>query len=338
MNLQKAFARNVAFPALNFLGVPKLLSQRSSNRRMILYYHGVTKNAFSRYSGRPFLTATFEKHLRYLKGNFSIVPLAEIFDMYRNDIIPARQTIAITFDDGFLNNYENVFPLLKKYGVPATIFVSACSVEDPDAILFFDLIHSIYQVSMEGLNISGHHFEKHAVYDFFDNAGNLPIQDYIKLLGAFERDALLSHLKKQFRTEMAAGRIDPLMWRLMNADQMKELSDSGLVEIGSHGYSHFNLANIEESIMEDEITRSKKLIESAILKPVITFSFPDGSYNEAVKSACLRAGYRNLCAVRYKDAGDEDDRSVLHRHGPSATTTYSSNIFFIHNAFKHSGF
>lgn len=76
--------------------------------------------------------ASFERQARFLKThNYNVVPLERIARMIRdNEKIPPK-TIAITMDDGYKNNYTHAFPILKKYALPATIFLIVNEIDRP---------------------------------------------------------------------------------------------------------------------------------------------------------------------------------------------------------------
>jgi len=89
-------------------------------RAAILLYHSVDKNDV-------FLTLDpeiFEKQMKYLKSeNYKVIKLKELVDDMKNKKTKYK-TVVLTFDDGFLSHYKNIFPILKKYDFPASFFVS----------------------------------------------------------------------------------------------------------------------------------------------------------------------------------------------------------------------
>lgn len=87
----------------------------------VIMYHKVDGNsATSRLSVSP---ESFEKQMRFLKNQrYNVVKLEDLADIIRKNKIPPK-TIAITFDDGYESNYTNAFPVLKKVGLHATIFI-----------------------------------------------------------------------------------------------------------------------------------------------------------------------------------------------------------------------
>ncbi|MFH1423744.1 MAG: polysaccharide deacetylase family protein [Candidatus Nealsonbacteria bacterium] len=86
----------------------------------ILMYHSVEYNKIF-FTVKP---EDFQKQLAYLKEkDYSVIPLAKLAEMIKNKEKIAAKTVVLTFDDGFADNYSNVFPILKKYNFPGTIFL-----------------------------------------------------------------------------------------------------------------------------------------------------------------------------------------------------------------------
>ncbi len=92
-------------------------------RLFIIFYHRIAET-----TGRDFRLCTrpenFKEHLKYLAGRFNIVSLDEMLHYIEKQIYPEQDTVAITFDDGYRDNYTNAFPLLGKYNATAAIFVA----------------------------------------------------------------------------------------------------------------------------------------------------------------------------------------------------------------------
>lgn len=86
---------------------------------VIFAYHSINKSDY-RYAIAPEL---FERHLEFIKSKYKIIPLSELAEIIEHNNIRDRNIAVITFDDGFHDNYTNAFPILKKMGVPATVFL-----------------------------------------------------------------------------------------------------------------------------------------------------------------------------------------------------------------------
>src|SRR3989344_3945580 len=108
----KSIIKDIIFFILNSIATP-------DSKARILMYHSVGDN-------KAFFTVKavqFERHLAYLaKNNFKVVFLSELIQKIKNKE-PLEKIVCLTFDDGYYDNYKEVFPLLQKYKMPATIFL-----------------------------------------------------------------------------------------------------------------------------------------------------------------------------------------------------------------------
>lgn len=115
----------------------------------------------SRYPSTNTTTRDFEQHLEYLSRNdFQVLTYSEAIDYLKSDK-PARKTAVITIDDGYKSFFRNGFPLLKKYGFPATLFINTKTVGGGDYMNWTEL----EEVTKSDLEI-GNHTHSH---DFFLN-------------------------------------------------------------------------------------------------------------------------------------------------------------------------
>lgn len=119
----------------------------------IIMYHSVNPDA----SWENRLTVSpqaFQRQMDFLKKNgYRVLPLEELSALIKNKSrIPGR-TIAVTFDDGYKDNYVYAFPVLKKYGIPATIFVIISEIGRPDRLNW----EEIREMQDSGLIVIGSH-------------------------------------------------------------------------------------------------------------------------------------------------------------------------------------
>lgn len=97
----------------------------------IIMYHSVTPSA-AKENRLAITVKTFERQMRFLKEhNYNVVPLETVCSMIKYKKRIPHHTIAITSDDGYKDNYTYAFPVLKKYNLPATIFIIVNEVGRP---------------------------------------------------------------------------------------------------------------------------------------------------------------------------------------------------------------
>ena len=111
----------------------KKISKLSQNNFLVLMYHRVIPEShLTEYleDGMYVTAKTFELHLNYLKDNFNVIPVSEINNHINNNCSRAdrRPICVLTFDDGWYDFYEYAFPLLKKYNMPAIVFLSTAFI------------------------------------------------------------------------------------------------------------------------------------------------------------------------------------------------------------------
>ncbi len=331
VSISKAIARKIVFPVITGLGLEKLLSAGAKGNKLILVYHGVVERPDHNVSVGPIAEAQFSRHLAYFKKNFDVVSQDEIFKMYRNNIVPKRKTIAITFDDGYENNYLRAFPLLKQYGFPSTMYIITQAIEDDNLITWYDYIDFVKKdIDVTKINT--------ALIGQPPLAAVSDLKALVKRINIEKREVVYSEIGRQVNIENYKALFPREFWKLMSKEQLKKLSDSGLVELGAHSHNHPNLGEIDLDAAKSEIEKSKRLLEELTQKPVNSIAFPDGSYTPQVKELCLQAGYKNLLAVDYRYTSDKEDKNILPRYCLSSTTTFDSNMIAVHRSFKEYGF
>ncbi len=166
---------------------------------------------------------------------------------------------------------------------------------------------------------------------------NISLTKYLKSCSYEKREQHISELETNYKLRNKLETLPPEIWRLMDKDELIRLSDSKVVEIGSHGHLHYNLGNIDLVDAKKELKLSKQLLEETIGKEVNMIAYPDGSYNNEVKNISQDLGYIYQMAVSYLKTEDAYDMRIMNRHGISSTTTFESNMIFLSTAFNSKG-
>lgn len=148
--------KTVVFLVVVFLSIGLLcLMLRTQYVVPILMYHSV--GPFSaKWERLTVLPSTFERQMRFLRSHhYSIITVEELAELLKEKKKIPHNTVVITFDDGMLNNYEYAFPVLKKYRIPATIFVIANEVARPQGYRLN--WEQIQEMQNSGLVVIGSH-------------------------------------------------------------------------------------------------------------------------------------------------------------------------------------
>jgi peptidoglycan/xylan/chitin deacetylase (PgdA/CDA1 family) len=107
---------------------------------------------------------------------------------------------------------------------------------------------------------------------------------------------------------------------LMHWDQIRELCSAG-IEIGAHSHSHPQLDILPAAEAEQEIWQSRQILEDQLNRPILSFAYPQGYYNQYVKAMVGQAGFTSACAVKHALSSPEDDLFALARLIVSAETS-----------------
>jgi len=288
----------------------------------ILTYHSISAGNY----GDSFLSispANFEKQIRYLTKRYKVVPLEKLIRYMRFQHPVPDDYIAITFDDGYRDNYLNAYPVLKKYKAPATIFLATGFI-GTDKLFWWDRVAGIARIMAQKnpsikfpediyprkikdalLKISSGYISSHS------KASSL-LSVLLKEISEDNKNLILDDLEKQLSPlpEDSRDRPYPLTW-----DEVKEMSGNG-IEFGSHTVTHPILTKIENDRAGHEISHSKEEIEKIIGKKVLHFSYPNGEksdFNENIKQFIKDNNYISACTTINGTTGPHEDVFSLKR-------------------------
>ena len=230
----------------------------------------------------------FEQCLYFFKKYYNIVSLMDVLSSYKHGTCLPENPLLITFDDGWADNEKYALPILKKYNMPAVVFIVS-DVVDKKESFWEEHIYSAWKTNQLHLDlsccpikdlVSSSLKSEKDIRQFIATIGQLPLiakNSLLKLiceqLPAFSPDAMLT-----------TAQVDCLM--------------SAGIDIGSHGASHTPLLKSEN--LDTELYSSKEYIVKTILNSEystdidICLSFPHGSYDSTVVKMAFAAGYQLL--------------------------------------------
>jgi peptidoglycan/xylan/chitin deacetylase (PgdA/CDA1 family) len=284
---------------------------------IILLYHRVAA-----LTSDPQLLAVkpkhFADHLEIVKKNCSPVSLKEFVGGFQEKTRP-RRPVAITFDDGYVDNLANAKPLLERYAVPATIFVTAGYVGSGREFWWDDLERLILEPAelpktLDLCDVNGPAFK----WEF--GTGNVYDPDAYRSWNVqFSEDPTPRHALYRSLCELLRplpeGNQRSVLDRLQNwagkddagrsthlpltSEELARLDQGGLVEVGAHTCTHALLSSLSKSKQQAEIQGSKIVLEKILGHPVVSFAYPFGArsdYNADSVQAVCQAGFERACA------------------------------------------
>ncbi len=245
----------------------------ASPRLWILMYHRILPPDDPRHAveepGMIVEPDTLRMHLRTLKRYFTLMPLGEWVERARNDQPLPPKACAITFDDGWLDNYEYAFPILQQEQVPATLFAVSHMIGTREWF-WPNRIVRLLQQPRERLR------EFPWLAELLGQ-GEMDAERSSQLI--YSLKSLPDHelLERIDQAEVALGPAAAEQPVLLDWEQLGEMADSGLFEIGSHTCHHFRLReDLPAEVLEREVSESRRLLEERLGRPVELFCYPNG--------------------------------------------------------------
>lgn len=330
----KTIARKVVLPTAMGIGADRLVRSIGGKHLLNVMYHGVVREDSTWFSPRHTTAEAFASQLKYFNENFDIVSLKEAFELRDSGRRLERHTITISFDDGYRNNLEIALPIIEKFGVPVTFFVlGPCAETHGDRVSWTDLMAALPKV------VNGGHVRvlDGDYVDGVELSSGRTLMDDLKAASPTARDNAIRQLDDAYDLKKYLKGLDSEIWELMGPDQLISLASSPCVEIGSHAYAHYNLGLVPLADAVHDMARSKEAIEGLLGRTIESIAYPDGSYNDPVKDAAERLGFKRQLAVDPRCASDAQDARIQSRHGVPATTTTASAMFFVNYAFGQRG-
>jgi peptidoglycan/xylan/chitin deacetylase (PgdA/CDA1 family) len=233
--------------------------------------------------------------MHYLSKSFSFVSLYEVVEHINQGKKLPPHPVAITIDDGFRCSYTNAYPVLKKYGVPATIFLIVNCIEAQE-IPWFEKINHFFGQTRE--NRFTWHLYETKEYSFDTRAERMrvarEIKEKLKLVRENTKKKIIEEISYQLNMKNNKQKAERLM---LTWDEVSEMADSGIL-FGSHTLNHPILTKLSKEQVKYEVNESRRIIEQKIGVPIHHIAYPNGGkldFNSEIQEIIREAGY--TCAL-----------------------------------------
>ncbi|MBI2795308.1 MAG: polysaccharide deacetylase family protein [Gemmatimonadetes bacterium] len=275
----------------------RALARRSFPGVAVLCYHGVTVAAARRdrlpHAGLHVDAGEFEAHCALIAAHCQPLALREAMAIWAGEAAPLPRPVLVTFDDGYRSLLQVALPILRRHGVPATVFACTGPIANGTAFWFDDLARSRGESAAEA-------------------AKALPYAEWRALV---ETTGGLA-------TRHLSG--DPLA--PLSVAEFTALAHDPLVSVGAHTATHPILARAPEAVQRDEIARSLDAIAGWTGARPTSFAYPNGrpgaDYDDRTRSALRDAAVTVAFSTHegWAHCGEPPlDRSrFVMRHGTSA--------------------
>lgn len=314
MNYYKA--KILAATALSTV-IPLEYIFKAFKNRYILAYHRVLPSKIAqqfRMQDSVWISVeTFHDDIKWMKSHGDIVDLDTILDF---NLTNNKPLFSITFDDGWIDNYEYAFPVLKQHNLPATIFLVTNAIETGHLFWVEDFLYKVAQLS----DSTPDDIISDKITEFYQKAGatkpNITdsrflaegFAELIKPYKISDREALLHDIYHELGIDP-----EPLTGQILKWADIVKMSKQG-IEFGSHTHTHEILQYAENEVIKRELKFSKDIIFENIGKPVKYFCYPNARYRNDNAGLIKEAGYEYAFRIHNLPLDKLQDKCFIPRY------------------------
>lgn len=265
--------KSLAYRVGSFAGTPRLLQRVFARDGIaVLMYHAVTTTPLPVEDWVFVQQRHFHEQMLYLKQHCRVIPLREIPRVLKErNRLPV---VALTFDDGFQNNYSVAYPILQRLALPATIFLVTDLIDSDDTVWFCRINDALSRTSRTRLTWEG---ESYDLSTHSSRAGaHALLQRRLKTFRhaeLLERSSdLIAALGDCPRKSIPPGSV----YRMLQTREIREMASTGLIDFGAHTCTHAILSGLSQAERTREITASLAAVERLTGSPCTLFAYPNG--------------------------------------------------------------
>lgn len=278
----------------------KLLSLRKKNGLAILAYHSIQQLSDDYPFNPEIISATpdmFDQQMAFVRRYFNVINFHQLLEVWPSsetapDLPP--NSLMITFDDGYADNFLTAMPILQSHDLTAIFYVSTEFVDQQKLFWFDALAFFIFNMPAGRLTLSDGQFVA-TLDDTNRDVQRRKLGKFLQTVTDEQRLSVLNELKVKAGLEVSEAQAkygSPLTW-----PQVKGLRSGGM-EVGSHSVNHGFLDVLTTEELRHQIQMSKSVLEKNLEEEIVSFSYPNGNLNQDVIKAVSDAGYK--FAVSYK--------------------------------------
>lgn len=277
---------------LDCTGLNKIARSASLwNGLIVLNYHRVGDATDSLFDHALWSASaeSFEQQVRFLSLNFDLMQIRDLDDLWNRK---KGRHVLITFDDGYRDNYEWAFPILKAYNSPATFFLTTGFL-DERTVAWWDEISWMVRSARQPW-IPENNWTNAALslkVENIDQSIKTLLKVYKQLSGE-NTETFLNFLAESTKVGRCPSELADQTW--MDWEMVREMHEAGM-DFGGHTVNHPILANQSAAQQRFEIEECKQRIEAEIQTSISAFSYPVGGkdcFNQTTRDCLKQAGFR----------------------------------------------
>lgn len=285
---------------------------------VVMYHRVITNPAEDPFRlGMCVTMRRFREQIAFFRDYFEPIGLGEGARRRQEGLPMPRRAVSITFDDGYADNLSAAWPILREYGMPATVFVTTGDRVDGPGLWWDRVIHAVANTTESALDLSSIGLNSQDALALGRSHRVGSVTSLLALLWEHDIDTILE----------AVGRIEKALCPFPNPNTLPaRLSDEDIaalhgegVEIGAHTVHHPDLRMTSDERMQRELLEPKQILENIIGATVDGFAYPRGLCDRRVIKAVGDAGYRYAAVTQRGLNRDGNNPFLIERMGAPDT-------------------
>lgn len=308
----------------------KSFKNKITSKGVILMYHRVEELDYDPWN-LGVSPKNFEEHLKVLQKRKLGISLKAMTKRHQQNKLGSN-SLTLTFDDGYGDNYRNAKPLLEKYAVPATFFIATAYINKKKEFWWDELENILFatpvlpdrlQVTALGGNYSWDLTNDDSLPNTYqDDIKNwrvdvafknsrqkafLELWTLLKPLSSNQQEEIMAQLRKYTKQKPRAHNFP------MSSKQLLDLAENNLFCLGAHTCNHLSLPALNLENQSAEISGSIRALENLLGRQILTFAYPYGDISENTEKLLEEQHISVACTTESKAVSTSENRLALPR-------------------------
>lgn len=242
-------------------------------RVTILMYHRISDNKHRTVLDSNVISASpknFRKQMEHLAKNHKVITFDDLLDYYKKKKGLEKNSVIITFDDGYKDNYQHAYPILRKYRLPANMALTTGHIGGNELFWWDKIAYVINKTKLKKVSLYG--------------LGEFPlenkelaitkIQEKVKKISDKKKNYFIDRLARKLGVKIPNARSLFLSW-----SEVRRMSRHN-ISFSAHTVNHPILTRLSFKEAKDEILRSKRKIQRETGEKVSVFTYPNGDKHD----------------------------------------------------------
>jgi peptidoglycan/xylan/chitin deacetylase (PgdA/CDA1 family) len=287
----------------------RITDDKNYNYERDYYHHGMLTHRDN-----------FELQIEHLSKHYHCLDISSAMTLLQQGKLPSK-TVLVTFDDGYKDNLTLALPILKKYSVPATIYITTGFINRESILWWYEAEFIMSRTNNVRFNYQGKDY--HWLIQTSDDRQQAieKLSKLIKVMTFNEQISVMNQLRLLINDKFDYS-AEFLTWK-----ELQELDKEPLITIGAHTQNHPCMRILDSQTLMEELLQSKQLLEEKLQHPILHFAYPFGGQDDASTreyQAVEKAGFVSAMTTRFGHIHSEHAKNLFAL--PRIDTHYLDNL------------